>query len=163
MNQEKEDLAGCYTCFLFLSLFVLSGYLSNHFDSELPIQIFFSILAIFCLFQVFPKIKSFILKSIKKENKKYLYIALGIIVIFSIYQIFFRYEYKIYEDKYSRGYVVKLDRLTGKVTQKYAEEEKKKIKRKKLTKLECEELYKDSQNGSLFADISLDVYNENCK
>lgn len=118
-NEEKEDLAGCFTWGLFLSLFVLSGHLSNHFDSDLPIQIFFSILAIFCLFQVFPKIKDFISKSIKEENKKYLYIALGIIAICFIYQIFFRYEYKIYEGKYG-GYVVKLDRLTGKATQEYA-------------------------------------------
>lgn len=57
------------------------------------------------------------------ENKKQIYIILGIIAICFIYQLFFRYEYKIYEDKYSRGYVVKLDRLTGKVTQKYAEKE----------------------------------------
>lgn len=58
-----------------------------------------------------------------KNNKKIIYVTLGIIALCFIYQLFFRYEYKIYEDKYSRGYVVKLDRLTGKVTQKYAEKE----------------------------------------
>lgn len=55
--------------------------------------------------------------------KKILFVTFVIIIICFIYQLFFRYEYKIYEDKYSRGYVVKLDRLTGKVTQKYAEKE----------------------------------------
>lgn len=55
--------------------------------------------------------------------KKIVLVTFVIIIICVIYQLFFRYEYKIYEDKYSRGYVVKLDRLTGKVTQKYAEKE----------------------------------------
>jgi hypothetical protein len=65
------------------------------------------------------KNKRIYFKSLKEENKKYLYIALGIISICLIYQVFFRYEYKIYEGKYG-GYVLKLDRLTGKATQEYA-------------------------------------------
>ena len=119
-NKTKEDMAGCFTFFLFISLFMLSGFLSDYFNSEIPFQIFFCILTIFCLFGIFPKVKEFCKKVIKEENKKIVYILLGIVILCIIYQIFFRYEYKIYEDKYSRGYVVKLDRLTGKATQEYA-------------------------------------------
>ena len=122
-NKTKEDMAGCFTAFLFISLFVLSSFLSDHFDSEIPIQIFFFILAIFCLFGIFPKVKEFCQKVIKEENKKIVFIILGILILCVIYQLFFRYEYKIYEGSYNRGYVVKLDRLTGKATQEYAKKQ----------------------------------------
>jgi len=91
----------------------------------------------------------------KEENKKYLLIAIGIILICFIYHLFFRYEYKIYEDKYDNGYTVKLDKLTGKSEQKYA------------TKSKCTELRRDLEEAkarnSIFVDIIQEVYNENCK
>lgn len=54
-------------------------------------------------------------------DKKLTYIILSIIAICVIYQMFFRYEYKIYQGNHHRAYVVKFDRLTGKATQEYAQ------------------------------------------
>ena len=65
------------------------------------------------------------MKNLLKNNKKEICIILVIIAVCVIYQLFFRYEYKIYEGSYNRGYVVKLDKLTGKATQEFARHIKK--------------------------------------
>lgn len=87
--------------------------------------------------------------------KKSILVTFVIIILCVIYQLFFRYEYKIYEDKYDNGYTVKLDKLTGKSEQKYA------------TKSECTELRRDLEkakaSNSIFLETIQEVYSENCR
>ena len=47
-------------------------------------------------------------------DKKVIFIVLVILAICLIYQLFFRYEYKIYKGNNNNAFVVKLDKLTGK-------------------------------------------------
>ena len=56
-----------------------------------------------------------IFKNLDKYTKKSFVIFIAVSVLISlIYQLFFRYEYKIY--KGHPTYVIKLDKLTGKST-----------------------------------------------
>lgn len=66
-----------------------------------------------------------------KNNKTFFLILLVIMLICLIYQLFFRYEYKVYKaNKPLFAYTVKLDRLTGKTEIILNEQTKKYLKRK---------------------------------
>lgn len=87
-------------------------------------------------------------------NNKFISFLLAIIFIFAVYQLFFRYEYKVFKaNKPIFSYTVKLDRLTGKSTIIPNENYKKYLKKK-----ESEEKQIEIKTKKKYGYLNLDDY-----
>lgn len=89
----------------------------------------------------------FLNKVFDTKNKKIIWSCLFILLMIAIYNIFFRYEYKIYKKGYN-GQVIRVDKLTGKAIWYMPEYQQPKSVRKE-------------NNTGLYDDIDREVEEEN--